>query len=57
MEFFAIIACMLLIVGGIVLGCYFRNGGSDTSTNDDIQTYVFNNAFMNQIHDYFEDNK
>ena len=57
MVFFAIIACMLLIVGGIVLGCYFRDGGTDTSTNDDIQTYVFNNAFMNQIHDYFGDNK
>ncbi len=52
METFAIIVSIGLIVLGIVLGLIARNSGVEF-TDEDIQNYVFRNAFMNQIHDYF----
>jgi hypothetical protein len=53
MVTFAIIISVGLIVLGIVLGLIARNSGVKI-TDEDIQRYVFNNAFMNQIHDNFD---
>lgn len=52
MTTFAILICIGIIVLSVVLGLWARNSGVEI-TDEDIQNYVFRNAFMNQIHDNF----
>lgn len=52
MVTFAILIAIGMIVLGVVLGLWVRNSGVEI-TDEDIQNYVFKNAFMNQIHDNF----
>lgn len=52
MTTFAILIAIGMIVLGVVLGLWARNSGIEI-TDEDIQNYVFRNAFMNQIHDNF----
>lgn len=52
MVVFAILMCIGMIVLGVVLGLWARKSGAEF-TDEDIQNYVFRNAFMNQIHDNF----
>lgn len=56
MVTFAIIVSIGLVVLGIVLGLWARNSGIELS-DEDVQRYVFNNAFMRQIHDHFDTKK
>jgi len=52
MVAFGIIVAFFLIVGGIVLGVLANKSGANF-TDEDVQNFVFRNAFMNQIHDNF----
>ena len=52
MVTFAILIAIGIIVLGVVLGLLASKCGADF-TDEDIQNYVFRNAFMNQIHDHF----
>lgn len=55
MTTFAILIAIGMIVLGVVLGLWARNSGVEI-TDEDIQNYVFRNAFMNQIHNHFDSN-
>lgn len=52
MVTFAILIAIGIIVLGVVLGLLASKCSTDF-TDEDIQNYVFRNAFMNQIHDNF----
>lgn len=56
MVTFAIIVSIGLIVLGIVLGLMARNSGVEF-TDKDVQSFVFNNELMRQIHDNFDTKK
>ena len=56
METFAILIGVGIIILGVVLGI-LANRCDPGFSDEQIQNYVFRNAFRNQIHDYFNHKK